>query len=133
MSFDSLRIALDKLTNETLKEADNEYKDIQKTNNYTLIFSAILIVLILLISTLLGYGLRSSIVNALKMRKSVIIPDYGVITCGTVTPEQAFIVFSSVCFACFVNFFSKFLKDARNKKQHSYQTQVMKHEKIYHR
>jgi len=67
IAFDSVRIALDKLTNETLKEADNEYKAIQKTNKSTEIFSAILIILILLIATVLGYNLRSSIVLALKI------------------------------------------------------------------
>jgi len=49
------------------------------------------------------------IVAALRQRKSVIVPGRGVVTAGTVSPEQAFVVFSSVCFACFVKFFSDFL------------------------
>ncbi|HEO71169.1 MAG TPA: rRNA adenine dimethylase [Candidatus Hydrogenedentes bacterium] len=51
--------------------------------------------------------------NALKNRKSVIVPGHGVVAWGTVSPEQAFIFFSSVCFACFVKFFSDYLADAR--------------------
>jgi len=47
----------------------------------------------------------ASIVEALKERKSVIVPGEGVVTFGTVSPEQAFVSFSSVCFACFVKFF----------------------------
>ncbi len=53
-----------------------------------------------------------SIVRILKKRKSAITPE-GVITLGTVTPEQAFVTFSSVCFACFVKFFSDYLDYAK--------------------
>ena len=51
----------------------------------------------------------TQIIGALKQRKSVIIPGHGIVTWGTVSPEQAFIFFSSVCFACFVKFFCDFL------------------------
>ena len=54
-----------------------------------------------------------AIVQALKQRKSVIIPDRGIVTWGTVSPEQAFIFYSSVCFACFVKFFADCLADSR--------------------
>lgn len=54
-----------------------------------------------------------AIVQALKQRKSVIIPDRGIVTWGTVSPEQAFIFFSSLCFACFVKFFADALADSR--------------------
>jgi len=54
-----------------------------------------------------------TIVRALKQRKSVIIPERGMVTWGTVSPEQAFIFFSSVCFACFVKFFADALADSR--------------------
>jgi len=59
------------------------------------------------------------IINALKKRKSVIIdlpegdsPFSGtaVIAHGTVSPEQGFVVVSSVCFACFVKFFADYLE-----------------------
>lgn len=53
-----------------------------------------------------------AILKRLKKRKSVIIDDKGairVITFGTVSPEQAFVTLSSVCFSCFVLFFSEFL------------------------
>lgn len=46
----------------------------------------------------------SSIVDALKRRKSVYVLNRGLVTFGTVTPEQAFITFSSVCFSAYVKF-----------------------------
>lgn len=53
------------------------------------------------------------IIEKLKIRKSVIIPGRGIVTWGTVSPEQAFIFYSSVCFGCFVKFFTDYLHDAR--------------------
>jgi len=55
-----------------------------------------------------------SIILALKERKSVIIPGQGIITYGTVSLEQAYVTFSSVCFACFVKFFSDYLYDIKH-------------------
>ncbi|MCP3944879.1 MAG: rRNA adenine dimethylase [Desulfobacteraceae bacterium] len=60
------------------------------------------------------------IIRTLKKRKSVIIaapeddPDFtgtAIITHGTVSPEQGFVVASSVCFACFVKFFADYLEN----------------------
>ena len=53
------------------------------------------------------------IVAALKERKCVIVPGQGVVTFGTVSPEQAFITFCSVCFAAFVKFFADHLAQSR--------------------
>ncbi|MCD4775944.1 MAG: class II aldolase/adducin family protein [Candidatus Aegiribacteria sp.] len=53
------------------------------------------------------------IIEKLRNRKSVIIRGKGIVTWGTVSPEQAFIFYSSVCFACFVKFFSDYLRDSR--------------------
>ncbi|MBN1257898.1 MAG: class II aldolase/adducin family protein [Planctomycetes bacterium] len=57
------------------------------------------------------------VISALKGRKSVIISGVSdptsIITWGTVSPEQAFVSFSSVCFACFVKFFADYLHDQR--------------------
>ncbi len=53
----------------------------------------------------------TEIIAELRRRKSVIIPEHGIITWGTVSPEQAFIFYSSVCFACFVKFFSDYAVD----------------------
>ena len=53
------------------------------------------------------------IIEQLSKRKSVIVRGKGIITWGTVSPEQAFIFYSSVCFACFVKFFSDYLRDSR--------------------
>jgi len=51
---------------------------------------------------------RESIVAALKKRKGVIIPDRGIVTYGTISPEQAFVTFSSICFSCYVKFMTDF-------------------------
>lgn len=56
------------------------------------------------------------ILSRLRKRKSVIVAADGtvrVVTYGTVSPEQAFVTFSSVCFSSFVLFFSTFLADLR--------------------
>ncbi|WP_245628813.1 class II aldolase/adducin family protein [Salidesulfovibrio brasiliensis] len=47
--------------------------------------------------------------GAIRKRKAAIIPGKGVISHGTVSPEQGFVFYSSVCFACFVLFFSEYL------------------------
>lgn len=57
-----------------------------------------------------------TILERLKKRKSVIVVDQDrvqVVTFGTVSPEQAFVTFSSVCFSCFVLFFSDYLTNLR--------------------
>lgn len=54
------------------------------------------------------------IVPILKKRKGVIIPDLGLITYGMVSLEQAYVTYSSICFACFVKFFSDYLGALRN-------------------
>ena len=53
----------------------------------------------------------SNIIKALKNRKAVIIPNQGIIAYGTISPEQAFISYSSICFACFVKFFTDYYKN----------------------
>jgi len=55
----------------------------------------------------------AEIIRALKNRKCAILPGRGMITYGTVSPEQAFVTFSSACFACFVKFFADYLRDVR--------------------
>ena len=54
-----------------------------------------------------------SITQALKRRKCVIVENRGVVTYGTVSPEQAFIVFSSVCFSLYVKSFVEHYQDIR--------------------
>ena len=58
----------------------------------------------------------NQIIAALSHRKAVIIPQMGVIASGALTPEQAFVVYSSVCFACFVSFFLEKIQHAHEKK-----------------
>ncbi len=55
------------------------------------------------------------IAATLGRRKCVIVPGHGVVTYGTVSPEQAFVLFSSVCFATFVKFFTDYLLHKRAK------------------
>ncbi|MDY7001125.1 MAG: class II aldolase/adducin family protein [Thermodesulfobacteriota bacterium] len=65
-----------------------------------------------------------AIVEALSRRKSVIIPGKGVVTFGTVSPEQGFVTFSSVCFACFVKFFADYLRDLKDGKVNAAQQET---------
>ncbi len=60
------------------------------------------------------------IITTLKNRKSVIIapPDTSdsfngpaIVAHGTVSPEQGFVTISSVCFACFIKFFTDYLEN----------------------
>jgi ribulose-5-phosphate 4-epimerase/fuculose-1-phosphate aldolase len=46
-----------------------------------------------------------AIAEALSRRKSVLLRDRGIVTYGAVTPEQAFVSFSSTCFATFIKYF----------------------------
>ena len=55
----------------------------------------------------------NKIIQKLKQRKCVIVKNKGIITWGSVTPEQAYIFFSCVCFTCFVKFFVDYLNDHR--------------------
>lgn len=64
-----------------------------------------------------------AIIPILKKRKSVIIlPDLAgkeestpaILTHGTVSPEQGFVTVSSVCFACFIKFFTDYLFELKN-------------------
>lgn len=50
-----------------------------------------------------------NICQALKSRKGLIVPGEGLVAFGQISPEQAFVTFSSICFACFVLFFSDHL------------------------
>ena len=48
----------------------------------------------------------AAVVKALSYRKAAIVRGQGIISYGTVSPEQAFVSFSSVCFSTFVKFFT---------------------------
>lgn len=50
-----------------------------------------------------------SVAEALARRKAAVLPNGRIVSAGTVSPEQAFISFSSVCFATFVKYFSDLL------------------------
>ncbi|HNQ85270.1 MAG TPA: class II aldolase/adducin family protein [Deltaproteobacteria bacterium] len=50
------------------------------------------------------------IAQALSRRKGCIVKDIGIVSTGSVSLEQAFIVFSSICFATFVKYFADMLE-----------------------
>lgn len=54
-----------------------------------------------------------AIADGLRKRKAVIVPGQGIVSFGTVSPEQGFVFYSSTIFACFVLFFSDYLAAAR--------------------
>ncbi len=58
----------------------------------------------------------AKIIRLLKTKRFVVIPSSGIITTGSISLEQAFIYFSSICFSCFVKFFIDFLYKAVNRK-----------------
>jgi len=55
----------------------------------------------------------ANLCQALKHRKCAIIPGEGIVTYGTISPEQAYIVYSSVCFSLFVKAFVDYHDDLR--------------------
>ncbi|MBU1121766.1 MAG: class II aldolase/adducin family protein [Candidatus Omnitrophota bacterium] len=67
-----------------------------------------------------------TIIEALKRRKSIVIKDQGIVTFGIVSVEQAFIVYSSVCFAFFVKFFTDYLEDVRQNKVSRRQEEIFR-------
>ncbi|NOZ86594.1 MAG: rRNA adenine dimethylase [Deltaproteobacteria bacterium] len=58
-----------------------------------------------------------NMVSALSKRKLVIVAGRSIVTTGTVTPEQAFVAFSSVCFAASVKLVLDILTLHRNGKR----------------
>ncbi|MCK5313410.1 MAG: class II aldolase/adducin family protein, partial [Desulfobacteraceae bacterium] len=66
------------------------------------------------------------IIQKLKQRKCVIVKGEGIITWGSITPEQAYIFFSCVCFTCFVKFFVDCLNDHRKGNLTKNQSGVLK-------
>jgi ribulose-5-phosphate 4-epimerase/fuculose-1-phosphate aldolase len=55
-----------------------------------------------------------ALIPILRHRKSAIVKNHGIVTYGTVSMEQPLVTFSSVCFACFVKFFSDFLLESKS-------------------
>lgn len=53
-----------------------------------------------------------AIIDGLRSRKCLIVPGSGIVAAGSVSPEQTFIHFSSVCFATFTTFFAQLLSEA---------------------
>ena len=54
-----------------------------------------------------------ALVQGLKNRKGMVLPGPRLAALGPLTPEQAFVTLSSLCFAVFVLFFSDYLEDLR--------------------
>lgn len=55
-----------------------------------------------------------ALIPLLSRRKCAIIPGAGIVAHGSISIEQPFVTFSSVCFACFVKFFSDLLHEAKS-------------------
>ncbi|MFO8111344.1 MAG: class II aldolase/adducin family protein [Desulfosalsimonadaceae bacterium] len=53
--------------------------------------------------------------STLQERKCLIIPGRGIVSLGKTGPSEAYVHFAAACFACFVKFFSDFLKNAYNR------------------
>jgi len=51
---------------------------------------------------------------SLRHRPGLVFTGGSVMACGEANPEQAFVTFSSICFACFVKFFSDTLHHVRH-------------------
>lgn len=54
-----------------------------------------------------------ALIQGLKNRKGMVLPGPRLAATGPLTPEQAFVTLSSLCFATFVLFFSDYLADLR--------------------
>jgi len=54
-----------------------------------------------------------AVISILKFRKSAIVPGKGIVTYGLAGLEQAYVTYASVCFACFIKFFSDCLLEAK--------------------
>jgi ribulose-5-phosphate 4-epimerase/fuculose-1-phosphate aldolase len=67
-----------------------------------------------------------AVAAVLKQRRAVIIPGRGIITFGKSSPERAFVIYSSVCFACFVKFFSDTLYHVRHNSMDRRRRRVLK-------
>jgi ribulose-5-phosphate 4-epimerase/fuculose-1-phosphate aldolase len=55
----------------------------------------------------------SAMADLLERRKVIVLPGRGIVSCGTVSPEQGFVSVSSAIFSTFVLFFSDYLNRAR--------------------
>lgn len=73
------------------------------------------------------------VIQKLKERKSIIIANHGIITYGTVTPEQAFVIFSSVCFAVFVKFFADYYYSYKQNKINPRQKEILENTVGYYK
>jgi ribulose-5-phosphate 4-epimerase/fuculose-1-phosphate aldolase len=77
-----------------------------------------------------GEWSADALIRMLRHRNSAVVNGHGIVAYGSESLEQAFVTFSSVCFACFVKFFSDYLKDARSgsvsqKQRASYEAVVL--------
>jgi len=61
----------------------------------------------------------AEISQALSHRKAAIVRGSSIVSYGTVSPEQAFVSFSSVCFSTFVKFFTDILFSLQDRKRNN--------------
>jgi ribulose-5-phosphate 4-epimerase/fuculose-1-phosphate aldolase len=74
----------------------------------------------------------ASLTRVLKQRKCAIIPGRGIISYGTVSPEQAYIVFSSVCFSLFVKAFVDYCDDLKAGRRDALFSELIMQGKTYY-
>jgi ribulose-5-phosphate 4-epimerase/fuculose-1-phosphate aldolase len=67
-----------------------------------------------------------AVAAVLRRRRSVVIAGRGVVASGKASPEAAFVIYSSVCFACFVKFFSDTLYHVRRNSMDHRRRSVLK-------
>jgi ribulose-5-phosphate 4-epimerase/fuculose-1-phosphate aldolase len=67
----------------------------------------------------------AAVAEVLKRRRAAVIAGRGVVTIGKLSPEAAFVIYSSVCFACFVKFFSDMLYHARRRSLDGHRRSVL--------
>jgi ribulose-5-phosphate 4-epimerase/fuculose-1-phosphate aldolase len=68
----------------------------------------------------------AAISTELRRRKSVYVLGHGIVTHGTMTSEQAFVNYSSVCFSAFVKFFADYLVHIRAGESSAAEKETMK-------
>ncbi|MFH1714926.1 MAG: class II aldolase/adducin family protein [Elusimicrobiota bacterium] len=65
-----------------------------------------------------------AVVNSLGNRKCAIVRGEGLLVCGKEGVKEAFLVFSSVCFACYVKFFVDYYYSAKENKLNDEQKKI---------
>lgn len=63
---------------------------------------------------IMGESTEDAAISVLRRRRGAVVPGLGIIAAGRSDPDEALDVFYSICFGCFVKFFSDCLRISRN-------------------